>query len=267
MSLKADLWQAVVRAIETAIPEYDVVNERVSLGQAMKARRYAADQLEPTALKTVLDAGIGPGTMSEALLSKENNLTIVGFDASVKLLQAARQRLRRLNFDHFHTVCGVFEALPFRDGCLQRIVSAYAFRDARDRDTAIAEFARISADDSVFAIVDLGKPDKALKRLPITIYVRFLMPLIAWWSKSKVKGNPWRMIFPTYQAVATNGILVSALQKCFATVNVREWSLGAVIVVVAEAQLIQGLAETNSAILVIPFSIRPSGSLTNVNRI
>ena len=234
MSLRGELWEVVVRAIEDSIPEYDLVNEKVSLGQAQRARKYAVEYLSLPEDKLVLDAGVGPGTMSQLLLSSQNQLTIVGLDASVKLLEAAQRRFSERYSENVHLVLGVFEALPFRDGCFQRLVSAYAFRDSRDRETAITEFARVSSDEGIFAIVDLGKPDNPLKRLPITIYVRFFIPLIAWRSKSKaVKGNPWRMIFPTYRALVTNSTLVSSLRRCFALVRIREWSLGGVIVVIA----------------------------------
>ena len=229
------MWKHVVRAIEESIPEYDLVNERVSLGQAQRARKYAAEHLSLPAGKLVLDAGVGPGTMSELLLSNQNNIMIVGLDASAKLLTAAERRFSEGHPKNVHLVRGVFEALPFRDGCFQRLVSAYAFRDSRDRETAIAEFARVSSEEGIFAIVDLGKPDNPLKRLPITIYVRFFIPLIAWWSKSKiVEGNPWKMIFPTYQALVTNRTLISSLKKSFANVTITEWSLGGVIVVIAQ---------------------------------
>jgi len=235
LSLRSELWKDVVRAIEAAIPEYDLVNEKVSLGQAQKARKYAVEQLSLPEEKLVLDAGVGPGTMSELLLSNQNKIIIVGLDASVKLLEAAQRRFSERHSERVHLVRGVFEALPFRDGCFQRLVSAYAFRDSRDRETAIAEFSRVSSERGIFAIVDLGKPDSPVKRLPITIYVRFFIPLIAWWSKSRaVEGNPWRMIFPTYQALVTNSTLISSLRKCFVSVKIREWSLGGVIVVIAQ---------------------------------
>lgn len=118
------MWKDVVRAIEESIPEYDLVNERVSLGHAQRARKYAVEQLSLPAAKLVLDAGVGPGTMSELLFSNQMKITIVGLDASVKLLGAAQRRFSERNHDSVHLVRGVFEALPFRDGCFQRLVSA-----------------------------------------------------------------------------------------------------------------------------------------------
>ncbi len=223
-----------------AIPEYDKVNDKVSLGQAMKAREYGADQLMLREGMTVLDAGIGPGTMSEVMLSRSSGLTIVGLDASIELLHAARERLRSHDVE-IHLVRATFEAVPVKDGSVNRIVSAYAFRDSRNLDDAIDEFYRILALGGGFGIVDLGKPDNAFKRCFITLYVRFLMPLIAHFSKSeRIRGNPWRMIFPTYQALLTNGELQHSLLRRFAKVQIREFLLGGVVVVFAQRGALAG---------------------------
>jgi demethylmenaquinone methyltransferase/2-methoxy-6-polyprenyl-1,4-benzoquinol methylase len=224
----------VIRAIEAAIPEYDFVNERVSLGRAQKARDYATDELELGDGMLVLDAGIGPGTMSETILRKKADLTIIGLDASTALLRAARERLQATYGDRLYFVRGVFEALPFREKCFSRIISAYAFRDARNRNTAIDEFHRVSAENGIFAIVDLGKPAKGLRRTLISIYVHYLTPFVARLSMSNaIDGNPWRLIFPTYKALGTNQTIVEALGKRFKKVNITELALGGMIVILA----------------------------------
>jgi demethylmenaquinone methyltransferase/2-methoxy-6-polyprenyl-1,4-benzoquinol methylase len=224
----------VIRAIETAIPEYDLVNEKVSLGRAQKARNYAAHELRLRNGMLILDAGIGPGTMSEAIIGKAPDLTVVGLDASTDLLGAARERLRLSYGDRLHLGRGVFEALPFREKCLSRIVSAYAFRDARNRNTAIDEFYRASGEKGIFAIVDLGKPVNRFRQALISIYVHYLTPLIARLSMSDaINGNPWRMIFPTYQALGSNRELVKSLAQRFSDVNITEFALGGMIVILA----------------------------------
>ena len=234
MSLENDVWRAVIRAIEAAVPEYDPVNEKVSLGRAQKTRNYAADQLQLGNEMLTLDAGIGPGTMAEVLLRRTGGLRLVGLDASISLLKAARKRLVETYGNRVHFVRGAFEALPFREASFRRIVSSYAFRDARDRAAAIDEFSRVSADDGIFGIVDLGKPNSLLKRSLIEIYVRYLMPLIAKRSMSgTIRGNPWRMIYPTYQALGSNRELVEALSKRFTEVRIKEFVLGGVIFISA----------------------------------
>ena len=232
--MKNDVWNAVIHAIETSIPEYDHVNEKVSFGRALKARKYAVGQLALSEGMTVLDAGIGPGTMSEALLSESEGLTILGLDASATLLRAARERFKSSRSTQLHFVRAVFEAVPIRNGSVNRIVSAYAFRDARDREGAIDEFRRVLTSDGSFAIIDLGKPNEVLKRALVTLYIEHLMPLVARFSKSsRIRGNPWRMIVPTYQLLSTNRELMQSLKKRFDDVRISEFSMGGLIVVLA----------------------------------
>ena len=234
MSLSSEVWYSVIRAIEKAIPEYDSVNEKVTLGRAQKVRDYAATELQLGNAKLILDAGIGPGTMTQTIMTKAADLTVVGLDASIELLRAARDRLGLSHGGRLHLVRAVFEALPFKENCFPRIVSAYAFRDARNRSIAIDEFYRASGEKGIFAIVDLGKPVNRFKRAVISIHVRYLTPLIARLSMSAaIQGNPWRMIFPTYRGLGTNGELVKALAKRFSNVNIKEFALGGMIVVLS----------------------------------
>ena len=210
-----------------------MVNERVSLGLAQKTRNYAASHLKLENGMLVLDGGIGPGTMSATILRENKSLTVVGLDASTVLLRAARERLQ-LHSDHVYFVQGTFEALPFREGCFHRIVSAYAFRDARSRAGAIGEFHRVSAVKGIFAIVDLGKPENRIKRALISIHVRYLVPFISRLSKSSaIEGNPWRAIFPTYQVLGNNKELVTNLRSCFDSVEITEFALGGLIAIFA----------------------------------
>lgn len=230
--MRDELWRAVVSAIEDAIPEYDRVNQKVSLGRASIVRKYAVEKLALKEGMVVLDAGIGPGTMSETVLQDTPEVTIVGLDGSTKLLQAARSRFSGNTQVHF--VRAVFEAVPVRDGALNGIVSAFAFRDARDREAAIDEFSRATNRDGSFLIVDLGKPDNLLKRAFVTAYIQYLMPLVARFSKSKrIAGNPWRMIVPTFKLLATNSELMQALKRRFDDVRIWEFSFGGIIVILA----------------------------------
>lgn len=210
------------------------MNERVSLGRAQRVRDYAVRELKLGNGMLILDAGIGPGTMSETVMKEATDVTVVGLDASADLLRAAKGRLGLSHTGRLHLVRGVFEALPFRETCFSRIVSAFAFRDARDREIAIDEFYRTSEQNGYFEIVDLGKPENRFKRAFISIYVHYLTPLIARLAMSdSINGNPWRMIFPTYQALGRNRVLVNSLSKRFTDVKITEFALGGMIVVLA----------------------------------
>jgi demethylmenaquinone methyltransferase / 2-methoxy-6-polyprenyl-1,4-benzoquinol methylase len=198
-------------------------------------RDFAVHELKLENGMLVLDAGIGPGTMSETLMKDTDDVTVVGLDASTDLLRAAKKRLELSKSDRLYLVRGVFEALPFRETCFSRTVSAFAFRDARDREIAIDEFYRISAQKGYFEIVDIGKPDNRLVRACISIYVHYLAPLVARLVMSgAISGNPWRMIFPTYQALVSNRVLVDCLSKRFTDVKITKFAFGGIITVFAE---------------------------------
>ncbi len=224
----------MIRAIETSIPDYDSVNEKVSLGLAQKIRNFTVAKLALEKGMLILDAGIGPGTMAETILGQNHDLILVGFDASTVLLNAARQRLKPSYAYQVHFVQGAFEALPFRNNSFPRIVSAFAFRDARDRGVAIDEFHRVAEEDGLFAIVDLGKPENRFKRVLITAHIRFVVPLISRLTVSHaIGGNPWRMIFPTYRALASNSELTKILSEYFGNVSIIEFAWGGMILVLA----------------------------------
>jgi ubiquinone/menaquinone biosynthesis C-methylase UbiE len=100
---------------------------------------------------------------------------------------------------------------------------------------AIDEFRRVLGEDGSLAIIDLGKPNKILKRTFVTLYIEYLMPLVARFSKSsRIRGNPWRMIVPTYRLLVTNQELVQSLKKRFSEVKIWEFSLGGIIIVLAQ---------------------------------
>ena len=236
------MWRSVIRAIEAAIPEYDLVNEKVSLGLAQKARDHAVHELELKEEMRILDAGIGPGTMSQTILRENSGLTIVGLDASIDLLHAAWERLGSTYGDNLHLVQGVFESLPFAEKSFSRIISAFAFRDARNRTVAIDEFHRVSTEDGVFAVVDLGKPVNLFKRVLVSIWVHYVTPIIARASmQGTIQGNPWRLIFSTYQALGSNREVVSSLGKRFSRVRITEFALGGMIVILAFKEIAKSI--------------------------
>ncbi len=181
----------------------------------------------------VLDAGIGPGTTSRLILESYKPGILVGFDASTKQLKTAELNLRVLKPTSLQLVRGAFEFLPFRDGVFDAIITCYALRDSVDIPKAIGEYHRICAESGAFADVDLGKPDSPLKRAGSLLYIQHLMPLIAKAAIiGKLKGNPWRMIVPTYESLPTNGSILSQMQSHFREVDLKQFLMGGIIVVI-----------------------------------
>lgn len=232
--LTLSTWRKVVGAIEDAIPLYDQVNNTISLGKAQVARKFAVQSLHLTDGVKVLDSGVGPGTTSKLILTSAKPSLLVGLDGSTRQLQAAKNNLGAVQATSVEFIRGSFEFLPFRENIFDVIITCYALRDSLDLSKAVEEYHRICNETGVFADVDLGKPNNLFKRVGSTLYVRYLMPLIAKASIiGRMRGNPWRMIVPTYRTLPTNTVLLSRIRSRFNHVEFKDFLLGGIIVIVA----------------------------------
>jgi ubiquinone/menaquinone biosynthesis C-methylase UbiE len=160
---------------------------------------------------------------------------LVGLDASHKQLKTARANLNAASSDSFQLVRASFEFLPFRDRVFDAVITCYALRDSLNIPKTIREYSRVCTGSGTFADVDLGKPDSKLKRAGSVFYVRYLMPIIAKAAIiGKMKGNPWRMIVPTYDTLPTNNALFSQVRDRFRQVDFKEFLMGGIIVMIAQ---------------------------------
>lgn len=233
LGLSEDVWREVVKAIEDALPLYDEVNELISFGQAQKARNYAIEKLGLSNGMRVLDSGIGPGNNSRLVFSTIDPSLLVGLDESVKQLKTVKENLGEKQSGPFDVVRGSFEFLPFRDGVFDAVVTSYALRDSLDLSRSVSEYSRVCGSGGRLAVVDIGKPDNFLKRIGSVLYVRFFMPLIAKFAiRGTIRGNPWRMIAPTYQSLPTNRTLLGFVKQWFPSAQITEFLKGGVIVII-----------------------------------
>lgn len=234
IGLSKDLWREVVKAIEDAIPLYNNVNDLISFGRAQRARIYAVQNLGLAEGARVLDSGIGPGATSKLVLSAINRSLLVGLDESVKQLKTAKQGLAQNSNQALEFVRGSFEYLPFRDSIFDGVVTSFAFRDSLDMRRSVSEYSCVCTGKGSFAIVDIAKPNNRLKRFGATFYMRYVMPLVARIVvRGRIKGNPWRMIVPTYLSLPTTKVIVSMMKEKFVIVELKEFLLGGVVVITA----------------------------------
>jgi demethylmenaquinone methyltransferase/2-methoxy-6-polyprenyl-1,4-benzoquinol methylase len=231
--LSLETWKKAVKAIEDSIPLYDRVNHLISLGKAQEARNFALGRLELNDGVCALDSGIGPGTTSGLILSTAKPSLLVGLDASTKQLKTARENLAHHQTDAFHVVRGSFEFLPFRGRTFDVIITCYALRDSLEISRSLAEYSRVCSSRGSFADVDIGKPENALKRAGSTVYIKFIMPFMAKIAiLGRLKGNPWRMIAPTYKSLPTNGMMLTEVRRQFQQVEFKEFLMGGVIIMI-----------------------------------
>ena len=231
--LSRETWEKVIEAIEDSIPLYDRVNNLISFGKAQIARIYAIENLDLHDGAVVLDGGIGPGTTSRLILAKVKPSMLIGLDGSTKQLEAARVNLAEYS-DLLQFVRASFEYLPFRENVFDGIITCYALRDSLDLPKSISEYARVCGPRGAFADVDIGKSDNEFKRMMGVLYGRYLMPLLAkmviW---HQMRGNPWKMIRPTFDTLPRNSLLLGMMKQQFSSVRAKEFLNGGVIVIIA----------------------------------
>jgi len=140
---------------------YDRLNRMLSLGRDDDWRRQAIAFLPPG---RVLDLGAGTGAANPDLSDRE----IVALDPSPEML--ALNPLTR-------KVVGKGERLPFADGWFDGVFSAYVVRNLESIPETLGEIARVLRPGGVAAIVDLGRPEKAWKRVLHRMGTAVVLPL------------------------------------------------------------------------------------------
>ncbi len=177
-----------------------------------------------------MDSGSGPGVSSRMML--DNNFgSIVGLDPSLVLHRYAKSRLG----GEFHPVLGVAENLPFRNGSFAGIITCFSLRDVQDKTSSLHEFARVLERKGRLEIVDVGKPDNLFARRLAGLYIAIEMPIIArFLIGGRLRGNPFRMIVPTFQWLMTNHRLAQLVGRVFGSSKLHEFLFGGLVVIEGE---------------------------------
>jgi demethylmenaquinone methyltransferase/2-methoxy-6-polyprenyl-1,4-benzoquinol methylase len=125
---------------------YDLINRILSFGQDQNWRRRAARHLPAG---TVLDLGSGTGAAAPIFGDRR----VIALDPVHEMLALGPISDR---------VVAVGEALPFDDGSLDGVFSAYVFRNLTSVRDTLAEIARVLRSGGRAVIVDLGRPRNRL---------------------------------------------------------------------------------------------------------
>lgn len=177
-----------------------------------------------------MDSGAGPGVSSRILLEDKFE-NVVAIDPSIRLLRFARSRIGR----EFNPIVGVAENLPFRTGSLGAVITCFALRDVVSLDRSLDEFARATRRGGALAIVDIGKPDSGFWRAVIGFYILHGMPVLArFWICGRNRGNPFKMIIPTWKKLRTNNQVSDLIERSFGTCALKSFFFGGLVVFEAD---------------------------------
>lgn len=224
-------WSKIVTVLEKLIPVYDRGNHFISFGRDVAYRKESINgHIFPSDL--VLDAGCGPGNMSEIALDFANGIRgLIFLDASKSMLTVAKNRLMSVKPS---AVVGLFESLPFRNGTFDVVMLGFSIRDAKNTGRAVSEFHRVlKSNGGRLIIVDLGKPDNILARCIIGGYWKFFVLLLAYLAISRL-GLLYSALHITYWRLLRNSEFRSLLQSYFSKVNFKTKMAGMVVIIYAE---------------------------------
>lgn len=165
------------------------------------------------------------------MMSRDGFENVVGLDPSATLLLYAKSRLGA----QFHPVIGIAEHLPFRAGSLGAVITCFALRDAVDYDKSVEEFARTTRRGGALAVVDIGKPDGAFSRSCINFYIAWVMPVLArFWVRGRARGNPFKMIIPTWKKLYGNKRVEDLIEQFFGPCASKSFLLGGLVLFEAD---------------------------------
>lgn len=222
-------WDRVLEVLSRIIPDYDRMNRSISLGRVERLREEGVRRGVGVD-SVILDAGCGPGNMSETVCRVIGRVrTLVLLDPLAGMLHAARKRLRH---DDAHLVLGVFEGLPFRVGAFDAVLCGYSLRDARALSRALAEIHRVLREGGRLVDVDLGKPDNVILRALVAVYWRLLVPIMAILKMGR-RGMLYTALYRTYIRYPTNGRLKGRLESIFRQVVMSQQLLGGSVIIIA----------------------------------
>ena len=222
-------WPEVIEVLRAIVPVYDKVNRVISLGKDEEYRKHAiGGRVMPGNM--VLDAGSGYGNMSRAALAEaKGDAQVVMYDPIPEMLTNVRSYF---GATHPSLSSGIFEHMPFRDNIFDAVMCGYSLRDAIDLKKAISEMHRVLKPGGRLIIVDLGKPDNALKRWMVATYLKHFLGISAYFVAGKA-GLKFKTLYGTFLRWPRNSELEEMLKAKFQKVVFDKGMLDGAVMVAA----------------------------------
>lgn len=210
-------------------PEYDSMNNWISMGLEKNWRRETMKRLNIKVDSKLLDVCCGTGTWTADLaneLSNEGHVT--GLDFSKEMLKLAETKLidveQRKNID---LVQGNAMELPFADNSFAGTTIGFGLRNVPDASQVLSEMTRVVKPGGFVACLETSQPQKFFVKSVWNIFFK-LVPVIA-----KVRGNNYAD-YDYLQKTTKEFVSANRLKEMFEKVGLqkvtyKQFSLGAVV--------------------------------------
>lgn len=124
---------------------YDIMNDVMSMGIHRLWKRHFVQTLGVREGQTVLDLAGGTGDITRLIIKRaHHNIHVVLADINGAMLRRGRDRLIDEGMHGALEYAQVnAESLPFSDGSFDHVTMAFGLRNVTDKQTALAELARV----------------------------------------------------------------------------------------------------------------------------
>jgi demethylmenaquinone methyltransferase/2-methoxy-6-polyprenyl-1,4-benzoquinol methylase len=221
--------QYVAKLFDGLAPKYDRFNRWVTFSRDETWRRKTIESLGDQKHGVVLDLAAGTGDLACHALRSGAQFAHV-FDISLEMLNLARVKLQNRERMAAAYELASANAMPFRDGCLDGIVSGFAMRNVfHYLDEVLAEMYRVLKPDGRFAILELSKPANAILKFGFDLHMKTIMPLIGRLVTGDVE--PFKYLYQTAMTFLSPQEFQLRLEKAgFVEVRSRLYLLGGVAI-------------------------------------
>lgn len=222
------VWWEVEEALESIIVDYERVNHVISFFQDENARRKGLSKAGYHG-GVGLELGSGPGNFTPSLKDVVGGF-LVCLDYSDKMLKVGRARN---SDDDVGFVRAVFEALPFREEIISLAVGAYALRDTLEKEVALKEVSFSLKKGGCLLVVDIGRPNNGVVREGLSVYMKYIVPILGGLMAGYGHRNPWSMLYETYLSLPVNMDYERMMTDIIGKADLEQLSLGGLIVATA----------------------------------
>ena len=136
----------------------------------------------------VLDLACGTGDLAFAAAARAVNGTVIGIDASARMIELARTRsVREAAANNTRFVVGDMSSLDVESGSIDAVTSGYGLRNVPDPERAVREIARVLKPGGVFAALDFYRPESWWWRPMFLAYLKAAGNWVGWlWHREPV---------------------------------------------------------------------------------
>ena len=154
---------------------YDLLNGLISLGQDQRWRRKAVARLDPPAHSRILDVGAGTGDLSGEVLRQQPTGRVVALDFTREMMLTGRQRHPQAQISWVQADA---EALPFKDGSFQGVISGFLLRNVSDLDRTLREQHRVLMADQRMVCLEGSSTGQSVLNPLVRFHYRQVIPTL-----------------------------------------------------------------------------------------